>query len=395
MKLAAAGSVLACLSGMGCGRIGVELLSDGADAATANGSDLDARTDTAVDEVTGRDDAATGDATTASVVLGTRLLIDNTTSPARTNYPVRFSLDTAALIAQGRLAPDCSTLRVYGGQDCASPRAFFVSASECNSATTDVWVRVPSLPDHGREVLRVAFDGGVDAGSNGAAVFDFFDAFDGTKLDRTRWRMIGAGSVSVSDGLLRGTGAVLLQSESAAVHAGTSALGVRIAASGQSGTDVELGAGTFFSSTSPTDLWAYSRKWEGVSFVSYSKTTPVLRPPRGTGCLGTDEPGDGIGPPWVDLYPMPASFLTAEFRYAVTDDRAEAWLASPRSGALSLQSDIGCTVPDQLPILLGLDHSPYGARVEQRIDYVYVRPASAPEPTTMVVFDSPLGCGSP
>ncbi|RLF66849.1 MAG: hypothetical protein DRN30_01385 [Thermoplasmata archaeon] len=64
-----------------------------------------------------------------------------------------------------------------------------------------IWVKVPSIPASGTATIYMYY-GNPDATSesNGDEVFDFFDDFDGTELDTSKWS--SDGTVSVSQGQL-------------------------------------------------------------------------------------------------------------------------------------------------------------------------------------------------
>jgi hypothetical protein len=434
----------ALLLSSGCGRIGVELLPDieqapdasapNRDAATGNGSpdldadvadDLDANVaddvdadaadlgadaagsfdadaantrdtsepaDAAGDVPDPQDDALDADAADANVAPGTRVLVDNAGSAsALSDFPVRFLIDTAAPIAAGQLAPDCSNMRIWGDSGCAAERAFFLPEHGCNSVETEVWVRVPLLSAGGTEVLQVSFAASAGGGSDGSRVFAFFDGFGGSSLDRARWTTLGTGTVSVSGGTLRSLGVTLLESVAAAVNADEHVLGVRIAAAGQPGTDIELGVGRV-TNADPNDAWAYDRTWNGLTFVSYTETVYAYGSPS-SACSVTGPPPP-LGLAWADQSPALPSFQSAEFAYANVAGRTEAWLRTSRGASFQYRAPFGCTLATSLPILLDLDHSAAGAVVEQQLDYVYVRPTVAQEPTASVRSDSSLPCGA-
>jgi len=70
---------------------------------------------------------------------------------------------------------------------------------------TKVWVKVPEIPANGTATIYVRKEAGHQP--NGGSVFEFFDDFEGTSLDTSKWQIdpnnAGFTSVSVSGGLLR------------------------------------------------------------------------------------------------------------------------------------------------------------------------------------------------
>jgi hypothetical protein len=75
--------------------------------------------------------------------------------------------------------------------------------SGCNTASTKIWVKVPSIPANSTKLIYVYYGNpGATSQSNGDATFDFFDDFLGTSLNTNKWQVInsGSGSYSLSNG---------------------------------------------------------------------------------------------------------------------------------------------------------------------------------------------------
>jgi hypothetical protein len=337
-------------------------------------------------------DAAADASDAAQSTPGLRIVVDHAAGAATLrDFPVRVLLDTRTPIQQGQLATDCSNLRIFGSTGCATARSFFLPAHACNSAASEVWVRIPQLAGGAREVLLVTFDATRGEASNGGRVFSFFDNFDGSSLDRARWIARGQGSVSVSGGVLQSQGIMQLESIASAVSAGQSIVGARLALLGEYDTDVELGVGKV---SADDPIWAPGRSWDGVTFVSHDFTTYGFDGPAGTPCddLANSQLTPQIGASWADRPPATAAFQSAEFGYANRSGTAEAWLRSSRSASLSYTAPSGCALPAALPVLITLDHITPSAPI-QRVDYVYVRPLAAREPSASVLSASTLACG--
>ncbi|MDW8404793.1 DUF2341 domain-containing protein [Chloroflexus sp.] len=99
--------------------------------------------------------------------------VTNTTSAPLYNYPVLITLDTAALIANGKLRTDCGDLRFF---DEAGLINYWLETG-CNTATTRVWVKVPYIPV-GTRTIHVTYGNAFRASaSNGSGTFLFFDDF--------------------------------------------------------------------------------------------------------------------------------------------------------------------------------------------------------------------------
>ena len=389
------------LAVVGCGRIGVTLLpwppeaGDLPDAASTDrdsGAPVDSSTP--MDSSTPPDSSTPADAGDSATPppTGVRIFLDLPANGSTlTNFPVRVQLDTQALISQGMLAADCSNLRIVGADGCTATRSFFLPQHTCNTSTTEVWVRVPQLLAGTREVLAVTFDS-VGPASNGSQVFSFFEGFDGTSLDTARWSDYGNGTETVSNGVFQSQGVKALESKTAAVTAGTSALGIRIAAIGTTDTDVELGAGRVLDASV---IWAFARDWDGVTFLSYTNSTYVINGPTSGSCndVANSMINPSLGSSWLDTPPATATFLTAEFTYANVSGSAHATLRTSRGASLSYTAPAGCTLPVTLPVLISLDHYTPDTRT-QRIDYVYVRATATVTPTATVQFSSSERCGT-
>jgi N-acetylneuraminic acid mutarotase len=116
-----------------------------------------------------------------------------------TNYQTSFTLDTTTLIANGKMRADCGDIRVWNSTETAI-LPFYVE--NCNSATTKIWTKIPSITA-GANTLYVTYGNpNLAPASNGDAVFDFFDDFNGTTVDTTKWTG-DTNNFNQSQGILR------------------------------------------------------------------------------------------------------------------------------------------------------------------------------------------------
>jgi len=76
--------------------------------------------------------------------------VSNDTLGVLTNEDVLVELDTAALVTANKLQVDCDDLRFVDGDD-NSLLSFWVEGG-CNTASTNIWVRIPSLPAGGKTI---------------------------------------------------------------------------------------------------------------------------------------------------------------------------------------------------------------------------------------------------
>jgi hypothetical protein len=129
--------------------------------------------------------------------------VDNSfSSTSLTNFQIIIRLNTAYLISQGKMRPDCGDIRVTDSSGNLLP--IWIDPDTKNMWNTKIYVKVPSIPA-GSVVTLYLFYGnpGVTDVSDGNSVFDFFDDFSGTTLDENKWtaaRWTGTGSWSVTVG---------------------------------------------------------------------------------------------------------------------------------------------------------------------------------------------------
>ncbi len=67
-----------------------------------------------------------------------------------------------------------------------------------------IWVKIPDIPATGDTVFYLHYGNSSATDiSDGEATFDFFDHFDGSSLDTTKWKEFGYGSISLQDSYIR------------------------------------------------------------------------------------------------------------------------------------------------------------------------------------------------
>jgi hypothetical protein len=67
-----------------------------------------------------------------------------------TNHDVVFTLDTASLISAEKMQSDCDDIRIYDSDE-STPLSYWIE-SGCNTANTQIWTQVPSIPDGGKTI---------------------------------------------------------------------------------------------------------------------------------------------------------------------------------------------------------------------------------------------------
>jgi hypothetical protein len=73
-----------------------------------------------------------------------------------TNYDIVFTVDTAASIAGGTMTADCGDIRMKDA-DGETLLTYWIEGG-CNTTTTQIWTRVPSIPDGGKTIY-MDYDG--------------------------------------------------------------------------------------------------------------------------------------------------------------------------------------------------------------------------------------------
>lgn len=82
--------------------------------------------------------------------------VDNTANAnALTNYQVAVTLNTATLISSGEMRSDCGDIRINDADDATAITNFWIA--NCNSASTVVWIKVPSIPASAVKMIYLYF----------------------------------------------------------------------------------------------------------------------------------------------------------------------------------------------------------------------------------------------
>lgn len=131
------------------------------------------------------------------------ITVTNSSGGTLTNYPVSFTLDTSTLITAGKMQSNCSDIRV--ADISGAPLSYWIEesgAGACNTTTTKIWVKIPSMPTTGANIYVYYSNSAVASASNGVSVFDLFDTFN--TVDASKWNTTGsptaAGSLALTNG---------------------------------------------------------------------------------------------------------------------------------------------------------------------------------------------------
>jgi len=127
--------------------------------------------------------------------------ITNSGSTALTDYQVLITLDTQTLISQGKMRSDCGDIRFALADDTLLN---YWIESGCNTTSTKIWVKVPSIPASSSTTIYVYYgNSSATSLSNGIAVFVFYDDFD-NRTTLGNWT-VTTGTWQVANGTLNET----------------------------------------------------------------------------------------------------------------------------------------------------------------------------------------------
>jgi hypothetical protein len=105
--------------------------------------------------------------------------ISNDNDEDLTDFQVAITLDTASLIADGKMQATCADLRITDNNGNVIPHWIEENNPGCDDASTKIWTKVPKVFDGDDATTIYAYYGNAQAGNveNGDNVFEFFDDF--------------------------------------------------------------------------------------------------------------------------------------------------------------------------------------------------------------------------
>jgi len=123
------------------------------------------------------------------------------------NAQVALSINTASLIAGGKLENDASDLRFMN--DSETQTLSYWIEQGINTSNTKVWVKIPQLNASGRTRIAMYYgNANAVSASNGDSTFVFFDDFSTATLNANKWFSYKQSSVSQKNinGMLKDSG---------------------------------------------------------------------------------------------------------------------------------------------------------------------------------------------
>ncbi len=125
--------------------------------------------------------------------------VSNANAAALTDHQVNLTVNTQALITDGKMNVDGSDLRF--AVDCCTPVCYWIE-SGLNTTTTSVWVNIGSIPSMDDATIYMYYGNAVATGTSDATcVFDVFDDFDNDALNQFS-QVCGTGAESFAGGEL-------------------------------------------------------------------------------------------------------------------------------------------------------------------------------------------------
>ncbi len=131
------------------------------------------------------------------------ITITNSSESPVSDYQVKVLLDTATLIADGKLQSDCSDLRFTLKSGKVLSHWIEENNPGCNSTSTGIWVNVGTMPKGDLGILVYYGNSRAVNVENGKKVFPIFDDFNDGIIDSMWTQNVGGGTISESGGALR------------------------------------------------------------------------------------------------------------------------------------------------------------------------------------------------
>lgn len=124
---------------------------------------------------------------TADWSYRTKIEVDNTSGiDTLTDYQVRISVNTSALVSFGKMNASGSDIRFTDG-DCCSQLCYWIEEG-MNTTATIIWVKVPQiLPGEVHPLFLYYGNSGATDAQDPECTFELFDTFDGIILNPGDW----------------------------------------------------------------------------------------------------------------------------------------------------------------------------------------------------------------
>jgi len=128
------------------------------------------------------------------------ITIDNSSnSSSLTDYQILITVDTATPISAGKMRSDGGDIRFYDGTNNLS---YWIEGG-INTTSTRIWVKIPSTPANSKKIIQMYY-GNPNLGSlsSGDKTFLFFDDFSGGLDWTNKWQSTNHNLFTVLNGIL-------------------------------------------------------------------------------------------------------------------------------------------------------------------------------------------------
>jgi hypothetical protein len=139
---------------------------------------------------------------------GYRQTVDISSSTSLSDYQVAITLNTSSsdqngLIYNGKMKSDCSDIRITDQNGNLLPYWIEEGSSPCDNTATKIWTKIPNIHTSGNTIYVYYGNPQATNTSDGRKVFVFFDDFNASSLDNSKWsseiRGTG-GTLTIADG---------------------------------------------------------------------------------------------------------------------------------------------------------------------------------------------------
>jgi hypothetical protein len=126
--------------------------------------------------------------------------VANSSGSTLTDFQIKIldNKDLSADITAGKIQASLNDLRFTDNNG----KLLDYWIEDSTATSTDVWIKIPTLPTSGATVYFYYGNFSAPAMSDGNKVFEFFDDFNGTSIDTSKWDVTGS-MMSISGGRLR------------------------------------------------------------------------------------------------------------------------------------------------------------------------------------------------
>jgi hypothetical protein len=129
------------------------------------------------------------------------ITINNGGASTQTDYQVKLTIDTQTLIGQSKMNSLGNDIRFTDSTNYSTAISYWIE-SGINTASTIIWVKIPSIPTGNSTIYMYYGNTSATAASNGPNTFIFFDDFESGNLNK--WTIVTGSTWTVTTGQKHG-----------------------------------------------------------------------------------------------------------------------------------------------------------------------------------------------